>query len=51
MQDLPLLLIAGYLRKLMNPEETDAETAAGITADLKRYRAYLSTLDKTEIEQ
>lgn len=44
------MLIAAYLYKLINPAETDAQVAAGVTNDLKKFKQYLAALDKTEIE-
>ena len=48
---LILMLIAAYLRKLINPSETDQQTATGITDDLKKFSTYLSNLDKTDINR
>ena len=50
-QDLILMLIAAYLRKLIDPTETDAQTASGITSDLKKFRLYLRNLDKSDIDR
>lgn len=50
-QELILLLIAAYLRKLVNPTENNAQIADGVTNDLKKFRAYLKSLDKSEIDQ
>jgi uncharacterized membrane protein len=50
LDSLTLLLIAAYLRKLIDANETDAETANGITADLERFRLYMDNLDKSNIE-
>lgn len=51
MNDIALLLIAAYLRKIITPGETDAETAAGISLDLAAFRTYLDGLDKTNIDK
>lgn len=48
---LILLLIASYLRKLINPAESDSLTASTITQDLKRFKTYLDGLDKSGIER
>lgn len=47
--ELILMLVAAYLRKLITPTETDAETADGITDDLRKFRTYLNSLNKNGI--
>jgi hypothetical protein len=48
--DLILLLIASYLRKLIDPSESDSATAVGVTNDLKRFSDFLGTFDHSNIK-